>query len=248
MKWSQVESSVTQFLAASSTNAELVRSFTAELRSESDRLIRRSGAYSSVFLLLAALFLLIVAGGVDQFTLLGVTITQLDAIAIMIPPAMAVLFALIMSITNSVTVLGSVQSQINEQAYPGLHKSGLDDLVKRTDMPFVEEPSSFWSGSGAHRLTSALSLTFFCIIFIGVPLAFFVYAYVTLVQLHRFGNVWVWLSLAVVLSLLILAVSMVLAPVWEPESESDGSGSDRPRPQDAERSESVAAPDQALDE
>jgi hypothetical protein len=214
MNVSKLKSTVTDFLTAPETDPEVIRKYMTDLQAENDRIIKRSGTDSTAIVLLAIFFLLIGAKGVGEFSLFGVKITQLDAVAIVIPPAIAGLLARVISRANSLDVIQKVYFEISKQAYPAYSRTSLDRLVIRGDIPFADDPSDFWAGSRAWRLAHLLSyISGLALLFL--PFVFFVYSYYALFRQYHVSNVFVWIALLLTVLFIVLAIEMFFADVWE---------------------------------
>jgi hypothetical protein len=217
MKRSQLDFRIKEFLTAPETDAELVRTYIADLRTENDRLIKKSNIDAALVILLSLVFLLISTRDVAELAIFGVKITRPGALSLAIPPIIAGLLVRIMSIAHAHMVTQAVYLEINKQAFPTLSKTQLDSLVIRTDIPFIDEPSDLWAGSRAWQISSILSGFSGVASLALLPLAFFIYSYYILFRQFHVQSTLVWISLILSLSLLGLAIAYVATDTWEAE-------------------------------
>ena len=218
MKKSELSSRMKEFLAASEADAEFIRKFMTDLQQDLERYSKGLNLSAVGMGVLSLFFLLLAARGVGEFTLFGVKITRYNALAIAIPPIIAVLLLRMAMQTVHGSVTRDVYYELTKQAFPAFSKADFDTLHVQYNLPFIEIPSAAWRGSRLWGFLDGLS-TFMVVVIVFLPFAFIIYAFLTLFRQYHAGNAFVWLSLGATALCWILAMIIFTGDIWQADTE-----------------------------
>jgi hypothetical protein len=218
MKRSGLASKMTEFLAAPETDAEFIQKFMSDLQEREQRYAKGVNLGAAEIVLLSAFFLLLSAHGVGEFTVFGVEITRYSALAVGIPPVIALLLIRITTQSTYGTAVRTVYDELVGQAFPAFEKGGLHETITQNDIPFIEDPDAIWEGSWLWSLLSQLTTVITLVVFLA-PFAFFVYAFHILFHLYHARDIFIWLSLGATALLSILAMIVALGDLFEADTK-----------------------------
>lgn len=218
MKRSGLASKMTEFLAAPETDAEFIQKFMSDLQQREQGYAKGVNLGAAEIALLSAFFLLLSAHGVGEFTVFGVEITRYRALAVGIPPIIALLLIRITTQSTYGTAVRTVYDELVKQAFPAFERGGLHETITQNDIPFVEDPDAIWEGSWLWSLLSQLTTAIALVVFLA-PVAFFVYAFYILFHQYHAGDTLIWLSLGATSVLSILAMIVALGDLFEADTK-----------------------------
>ncbi|WP_155372476.1 hypothetical protein [Catellatospora vulcania] len=196
---------VKQFLDDEKTSPELVREYLNLLLAEQRSIVGQLNKALGFMFLLAALFVLIDVQGVQEVSVGGVKLGNLHFLTALIPVVMVGLFARAAILNVQRSVVNKTYFSLNEHAFPGLYRSDLDTLLVPNLFFVTSEPDAIARSGRMKKVLEAAWITEI-LVFIALPLAFYVYAYVRIFALLHVTSPLAWISLVLTVALYVLAL------------------------------------------
>lgn len=166
--------------------------------------LHRAGIRGVVIVVgLAGLFVLMSAGGLTEAELFGVKVSRFSLFLLVIPVAIALVFARSVVLVKSSAVYRHVCFELMARYYPSWRRSGLDALLLSNDFILSAAVHENFFPRGVGRRILLLSLAVEWSIWAFAPAAFDVYAYFVLFRSHEIQQVGVVIS-SIIAGLLVI--------------------------------------------
>jgi hypothetical protein len=198
---------------------EDLRFFLSRILDACNRL-HRSGRRGLVVIAgLAGLFVLMSAGGLTEAELFGVKVSRFSLFLIVIPVAVAFIFARSIIMIKSSTIYKHIYFDITGRYYPSWARSRLDGLLLTSEhmLSGAVDENFFDKGLGRQVLLASSMVEMVAWTF--APLAFDVYAYLVLFRSSEIQQVGVTISAAISGLLIILGMVNFLTMPTMPETK-----------------------------
>jgi hypothetical protein len=163
---------------------------------------------------LAGLFVLMSAGGLTEAELFGVKVSRFSLFLLVIPVAIALVFARAVVLIKSSVVYKHVAFDITARYYPSWSRSGLDGLLLSSDYWLSGAVHENFFERGAGRRVLLFSSTVELIVWSLAPVAFDIYAYFVLFRSHEIQPIGVVISSIIAGALIIVGwINFMTMPV-----------------------------------
>ncbi|KAB1914073.1 hypothetical protein [Micromonospora sp. AMSO31t] len=191
------------FLAEEAMEREDFRLYVSTVRDIIANVTHRASRSSLMVILGAALFLLLSSGDLTEAEVFGVKAQNFSLFRLAIPAIMAYSAAHVVMLMNARAQLMRLYIQLMKQSFPKWSEAGLAAVPARGSSFFLTAPPLVLSD----RQNTLAKSTFYVegLIAIFLPVAFSLYAYISIFRDDTIGRGWAIASLGVTLIFMVLA-------------------------------------------